>query len=578
MTLRLRILTVFLFLWALPASASGSGNGGSTQLFRMGGSAEWELFHSDGEVQTTQTTQQTFRQRYTLHFTGAIYDFRFNRYAISLDFFRADFETNNQTRNSQSIGFRASTTFFPNRSFPLRLFARRVATDAAGNALADSDRETNAWGAEWLVNLSSRQNLRLLYDDSSYELTSPLALDQRTSTGLLEYSLRDDRRETRLKYDHQDRMEQVSNSAFQRQSFSLSDRTHFGNGTTLLFNAHQTLSDARFSTGETDELTINRFRGALNVPRGNRLGLDLSYDYNDNSGRFVDSSSQTVRAGVRLRLSDHWESDVGGNAGRLETSTPGAETGQDLRGIFAGLRFNRDLGRVGLGAAFSAGRTTTEFDQNPDSVYNNYRTDLNLRVPFGASAHMFARTNYSMNENDTTGVGFTLDEFRGELGSEFGLSPKYGSTLSTHVVDRSYDTFQFGVQDSREVGGQATISHPRGSMTLSAASIEGISDFIPDPAAGGPFVPGPDLVNRSDVASIGANWRGTTRLTIRLQGRLADREFTSIGQERILSYHPELEWRFGAWRLAGGLTHYERDNGTFFKQDTFLMRATRTVF
>lgn len=581
MSLRLQIVTVVVAVWASAAAAAGNGNGngnGSTRPFRLGGSAEWEFFRSDGQVEDTQTTQETLRQRYTLHFTGAIYDFRFNRYAVSLDFFRADFQNEGQTSDTQSIGYRASTTFFPSRPFPLQLYARRIVTDAAGAALADSNRETSAWGAEWLVNVSKRQGLRALYESSSYDLTSPLALEQRTSTGLLEYSLRGQRHETRVKYDHQDRTEQVTDSAFQRRDFSLIDRTRFGNGTTLMFNAYHTLSDARFSTGATDELAIDRFRGGLDIPRGDRFGFNLDYDYNNNDGRFVDSTSQNLRARIRVRMSRHWESDVGGSGGRLETDNNGTRSVQDLRGVFAGLRFNRDFRPVGVGIAVSAGRTTTEGDPALDRVYENRLAELNLRFPLGASAQLYARAQYRTNQNDTTGVGFSTDETRGELGSEFALTRRYRGKLSAHVVDRSYDTFQFGVQDSREVGGEATISHPRGSLTLSAVSIEGISEFIPDPAAGNPFVAGPDLVNRSDIASIGFSWRGPARLVVRFQGRLIDRQFTSIGDEFVVSYHPEVEWRFAAWRIAAGVTHYERDNSTFFEQDTFLLRLTRTVF
>ena len=46
----------------------------------------------------------------------------------------------------------------------------------------------------------------------------------------------------------------------------------------------------------------------------------------------------------------------------------------------------------------------------------------------------------------------------------------------------------------------------------------------------------------------------------------------------ILSYHPEVEYSPGLWRFVLGINHYSRENGTDYRQDTVLFRASRKFF
>jgi hypothetical protein len=152
------------------------------------------------------------------------------------------------------------------------------------------------------------------------------------------------------------------------------------------------------------------------------------------------------------------------------------------------------------------------------------------------------------------------------------------ATGSLYARDSTYDTFQFGIQDSTEVGIEGSVNAASGGASLGLARSRGTSDFIPDPSSGSPFTPGTDLVNKANVATLGGYWRLPRRVQLRVQARYEDRDFTSIGEERIVSYHPEIEWIPGVWRLSLGLTHYERSNQTTFKQDTLLVRISRLIF
>ncbi len=559
---------------------AGNGNSGRTSgaFPRLGGHADWELYRSDNSSRNTNATFQAFRQRYTLDLTGAIYDFRFNRYALSFDFFRSDRKVNGRELDSQTIGYRMSSTFFPTRSFPLRLWARRTTTDAAGMSLADRDRETRSWGGEWNFAFRNRQRLRLHYDRTAYDLLSPVALEERRNAGQAEYGYRTDRRDTTLQYGFQDRQERVSGTEFNRRNATLTDRTRFANGMTFLINANHTLSDALFSTGVRDDLTIMRVSSVLDIPRKNRVGFNVGYDHNENAGNFVDATSDQLRANSRIRLGPNWEFQVGARAGRLDSMAGAVPTGQDLQGITAGIRFQVDRGPTTFSTSYNVGRIATEFDDGTDRTNINHAVNADLRTDVADAATLFSSLQYREDENDTSGVGYTFDLLRGEVGLEGRLGEHHRGKASIFHRQTTYDTFQFGVQDSTETGAQATWDHPDGGVTLTVSTQEGISDFIPDPGSGSPFIPGIDLVSRADVATAGMHWRLPARLRIRVQARYEDREFTSIGSESIRYYHPELEWSHQVWRIALGLSHYERDNSTSFKRDALTFRVSRRMF
>jgi hypothetical protein len=133
--------------------ALGRANEETRNFLRLTGSADWELFRSDGTSGSTRSTFNAFRQRYGVDLAGSIWDYRFNRFLVGLDLFRDDRGVDGRSEDSTHFGYRAEGTFFPSRPFPLRLFARRSTIDYTGFGLGSGDRETAAWGVEW--NLAS---------------------------------------------------------------------------------------------------------------------------------------------------------------------------------------------------------------------------------------------------------------------------------------------------------------------------------------------------------------------------------------------------------------------------------------
>ena len=558
--------------------AQENGNGEAHNFLKLSGSADWELFRSDGVAGGQRSTFDAFRQRYGIDLAGSIWDYRFNRYLVGLDLFRDDRDVNGQSTDSTSFGYRAESTFFPSRAFPLRLFARRSTIDSSGLALGDSDRETAAWGVEWSLASRSQRNARVQFDNTAYDLLSPVSLRERRKNGTVELSQRFRRRQTSFRYGYSDQRELLRDTRFTRRDLRLNDRTRFDNGVVLLFNGTYLLSDALFTTGEQDDLTQSRLSTSLDIPRKNRVGFSIGYDFNENSGRFVDSTSHQARGNLRVLVGRHWETIFGAFTGTLESRTSAATLSQDTTGGTLGLRYNRDWSHLELATAYTLGVSRTTFDVEPERTVTNQGFDVHLRVPVGDGTALFGSATIRQNENDVTGVGFTYDENVARAGIETDIGARLRGQIAGYRRDITNDTFQFGVQESTEHGIEGTLSQGRGSVSITASTREGISDFIPDPSASGPFLPGTDLVNSADILTAGAHWRFLRRLSLRLQARYEDREFTSIGKETILSYHPELNWSPGVWRLIFGVTHYERDNSTSFEQDTLLLKASRRFF
>lgn len=558
--------------------AVGRGTKETQNFLKLTGSADWELFRSDGVNGSTRSTFNAFRQRYGVDLAGSIWDHRFNRFLVGLDLFRDDRGIDGRREDATNFGYRAEGTFFPTRPFPLRLFARRSAMDYTGRGLSSGDRETSAWGVEWNLTSTSQRNVHVQYDRSSYDLEAAVALRERRTNGVVELSQRFRRREMSLRYGQSDQQELVRDTQFARRDLTISDRTRFDNGMVLLFNGIRTVSNAQFSSGELDQLSQSRLSAQLDVPRRNRIGFNFGYDYNDNSGKFVNSTNYQARGNIRILVSEHWETFAGASGGTLESRTADATVTQDLAGANLGVRYNRDWSHLELASVVTAGLSRTTHEVDPDRTVTHQGFDLHLRVPVGETAALFGSATIRKNETDVTGAAVTFDETLARGGFEGGIGAGLRGQVTVYRRDAIYDTFQFGLQESTEYGLEGSLSEGRGSVSMTVFSRRGISEFTPDPAAGGPFLPGNDLVSAVDALTAGAHWRFRRRLSLRVRARYEDRAFTSIGQETILSYHPELEWRPGVWRFVVGVTHYARHNGTSFEQDTFLLRASRRFF
>ncbi|UCF66103.1 MAG: hypothetical protein JSV80_09870, partial [Acidobacteriota bacterium] len=557
-------------------SAYRNGNGhGHHNYFDLNGSADWEFYRSDSSNQGVDASYDSLRERYSLDMSGSIWDYRFLRYTLGLDFYRIDRDVNGEGLDSEAIGYRATTMFFPNRRFPLRLYARRTTTDVAGTALANSDRETSSWGAEWNVALGQHQDVRLLYDRSTYDLTSPVVLEEERTTGLVDYRRRGEQNELEVRYSYSDQDELVGGSAFTRHDATVSHRTRFVQGSTLLLNAHHTASDARFTSGQTDDLTVNRAVAVLDLPRDRRLMWSFSYQYNDNDGRFVDSTSHDGRTRARVRLSDDWETTGTILFGTLDSRSGAIERGQELVGGQVGARYGHDWTSFRLTASANAGVAETTFDTEPDRRVTNLSAGVDMGMPVSRDAEVLASLWRREDETDATGVGYTYDETRASIGWRGRIASWFRTRTEIYLRDTVRDTFDFGVQDSREIGVEGSLTAPSGGVSVTLSTSDGITDFLPDPGAGGPFLPGPDLVNKADVASLALQWRLPHRLRLQMQGRLEQREFSSIGEEEIISYYPRLDWSYRLWTMSIGFSHYERNNDTTFSDDTWLIKISR---
>jgi len=131
---------------------------------------------------------------------------------------------------------------------------------------------------------------------------------------------------------------------------------------------------------------------------------------------------------------------------------------------------------------------------------------------------------------------------------------------------------------SDEYGVELNLEHRVAGFSARYRSTDGVSDFFPQPGSGSIFLPGTDLVSRSNYYSIGAHWRLTPYLRAQMSALLDDRDFTSIGRERVVSYHPEIQYDRRTWRVAAGLSHYERTDGFEIVDDTWRLKITKLFF
>ncbi|MFQ5717973.1 MAG: hypothetical protein ACE5IK_00350 [Acidobacteriota bacterium] len=564
---------------ALPAAAAGQGEG-----FSLGGpirwtaSGDWEYYRSDADSGSVDNRFNSFRQKYALDTSGFLWDPRFNRFSLGLDLYRTDSDSDGDAIDTSTLGYRGTTTFFPGRPFPLTFYGRRSNTDSSGVSLAQSDRETAVWGAEWNLATQRIPKLRLVFDRGRFELLSPVALEERSKNGLVELDTRLGGSDLSFRYGLHRQKESVNGTDFRRRSLVLTDRTRFAGGANLNVTAHYTLSDATFSTREQDDLTASRVSARFDLPRRDRSRMGWSYDFQDNDGRFVDSTSHLLRTQAHVSLGRSWETDASLKVGAIDTESSAGPANHNLLGVEAGVHYRRDWARAHLATAYSIDYDRAGFNSGPDRRALGHRGEVGGSYDLNGDDEIFATVSYTRDDNDTTGVGFTFDEARVTVGWEGRFQGGWKMRASGFWRDTSRDTFDFGLQSSEEYGVEGSLSHPRGGFNLTLSTRDGVSDFLPDPASSSVFVQGTDLVSEADVGTFGAHWRLWRGLRLTAQARIEDRTFTTIGDEKVLSYRPEIDYVWGDWTFSAGLSHYERRNETAFTDDTLIIRVTRRFF
>ncbi|MFQ5700930.1 MAG: hypothetical protein ACE5HU_03705 [Acidobacteriota bacterium] len=543
--------------------------------FRLSGSVDWEYVDRMNTQGSEQQELVSFVQKYSLGIDGFVWDPRFNRSSLWIDFLRDDGRLDGEQLDSDNHGYRILTTFFPGRTFPFTLYARRFQSSVGALDIEDTDRETKTWGAEWSLSNRWLGSLHALFDRTNFDLLSPVELKERRETQTLDLSKRQGNNDLTFRYNFQDQQERINEVRFVRRDFSFIDRVTFDNGGSVFVNTTHSRSGATFSTGERDDLTTTRLFSNLDLPVGERTRLGFSLDHSDNDGRFTTATSDIITSRARFQVTRRWELNASGKVGRIDSSAGALDQRQDLVGGGGGVRYTRGWGPLNLVAGYDVGYDHTAITDQPDLVALNQSAELDGRWSVTSKQRIFGTVSIRRDDNDTSGVGFSLDDNRLTLGWEGWLGSLWRGRASIFRRDTVRDTFQFGVQDTTEHGLEGSFNHPRGSLMFSVALIKGISDFTPDLALGSVFQPGTDLVNKATLATIGANvqlWRG---LRFQVQGRVEHRDFETIGQEDVLSLHPRLDYTWRVWGLSAELARYERHNGTEFTDRTFRLKISR---
>jgi len=574
-------VAVIIILGSASSSSVQAGDGGRTRepASRWSGSSELEYVQSDGSIDGQANTTKTFGQRYSLDLDTFIWDPRFCRASVGLDFLRRDTSSEGSgSLDSDALGYRLQTNLFSGRSFPLRLFARRTDLGIVGSVVDETDRQTEAWGFDGAMRLGSRQNLRAAYERSSSDLIGSLPLRERRSTGLADFEQRRENGDTTFHYGFQEQAELENGVRFTRHDLTLRDLERFDNGATFRVMGSRQLSDALYTTGERDELTTNRLSTTLDVPQSERTRYTIGYDFNQNDGKFLDNTNHGLRGQAQFRIASHWHVTGTMGWGRLRNRAGGATQQQDRAGASAGLRYGRDWSRFRLDTGYETGYTRESLDSAGNRVLTTHRVFLSGRLGVGAVSSVFSTVSAARDQNDVIDVGYAVDENWASLGWETRLGQQIRLRLAGTYRHLHYDTDNLGVQVSDEYGVELNLEHRVAGFSARYRSTDGVSDFFPQPGSGSIFLPGTDLVSRSNYYSIGAHWRLTPYLRAQMSALLDDRDFTSIGRERVVSYHPEIQYDRRTWRVAAGLSHYERTDGFEIVDDTWRLKITKLFF
>jgi len=570
------IAAVFL-AGIVPVHAQGAyGDRPQEPLLRLSGSSEWEYIQSDGSVDGDDATTSTFGQRYTLDLSGFIWDPRFCRATLGLDFLRRNTgSSDNGDLDSDSLGYRFQSNFFNGRPFPLRFFARRTDLGVVGGDIVDTDRQLDAWGLDWGLRTLPGQNVRAAYERSSSDLLGPLPLRERRTTGLLNVDQQLDNGELAFHYGVEEQAERVNDVEFRRQELSLRDLTRFENGSSLRVLGSRLLFDALYTTGNRDELTTNRLSTSLDIPRGERGHYSFGYDFNQNEGRFLDSTNHGVRGQALVRIARNWQATGSLGVSQLSTTASGIDRDQNRTGGTVGIRYGREWSRFRLDTSYETGYTREDYSPGDDRLLVTRRASVGGRVDLGAVSSIFSTVSVARDDNDIINVGYTVDENRATLGWETRLGEAMRLRVEGTYRDLAYDTDNLGLQESDERGVEVNLEHRVAGVSARYRSTHGVSDFFPEPGSGSIFLPGTDLVSRSDYFSLGAHWRIKPYLKARVTALLDDRDFTTIGKERILSYLWELQYDRRTWYISAGLSHFERTDGFDYIDDTWRLRITK---
>lgn len=562
-----------------PAGAQVRRRAAAVPNFRLSAMADWEFQQSSTTVQDDTVDASGFVQRYSAGLDGVVWDPRFARFSVGIEFLGARRRTDERSLSVRDVGYWSQLFLFNNRPFPLRVYARRSAADASGSAAVDDRRETASWGVEWRLLDHGARQLRALWDDTDRTLFAPPRRDQHQATGLVEFRQFYSRGEVSAQVNRQTTDETVIDTRRRRQNYLVTNRTKLSSTATAVVTLDRTEADATFGDGTSDRLTTDRAWLQFDLPGRGRAHYGVDYQYDGNSGKFVDATSHQARARARVALGAHWEATAGLVAGKLTSSRPGDESGiattnVERTGYDGGLRYSVDVRRIHLAVGALAGTEQSDFDGGVSRREMVYQADAAVRVGLRTRDAAYGEVTHARNRNDTTGLGSTYDETRVTVGLDTDLS---GARADTALEWRQtqYDTFQFGVQDSRTIGARTSLVFSRGSAGLSVSSRHGVSNYLPQPGNAGPIAPGTFLESDARIAGLNASYRFSSFLNLQLQATREERTFTLAGDENITTWHPELVWDWRTWRVSAGVAHFARSNGSVYRDTTWLLKVTK---
>ncbi len=569
---------VLAALWgvaAAPAHAQWRRRTEEPRGYRFTALADWELQRSSTDLQGETNTSSGFVQRYALGLDGVLWDQRLARFSVGLELLRADRRAGSLSIKTRDLGYWGQLFLFNNRPFPLRLYARRAAADATGSAVVDDRREVSAYGLEWRLLDHGARSIRVLWDDTDTKLYAPPARDQRQKTGVAELRQRYWCGEVSLQANRQTIDETVIDVQRRRQNYVLTNRTELTDTATVVITADHAKADASFADGSTDDLATNRALVQLDMPGEGRMHWAVDYDYSDNKGKFVRGRSHEGRATGRFEIGPHWEATVGAVLGRLSAGPVDAPVDLTHTGGRGGVRYTGDWRAVHFSAGYTLGMDRLKPNTGVERRETTHLADVTARMPTGARDTAYAQLSVGRNNNDTTGIGYTHDETRATVGWDKFLGGSWRADTALEARTTRYDTFQFGVQDSREIGVRTSVTWWRGSFAVQVASRRGVSDFLPGPGNVGPIAPGTFLENKSQVLAANGLLRIVPHLNFQGIATIERRSYTEVGDENVTSLHPELVWDWRTWRVSTGIAHYSRTNGTVYRDTTWLLKITK---
>jgi hypothetical protein len=570
------VLGVFASLLGAGAAAAQVYDPGP---FRLTGAADWGVLQNDttlGDNEPFSTT--TVSQNYSLGLTGFIWDPRFNQFTLGLDLAKSVQRNGTTDVDTSGVGYNVHTRFFPNRPFPLSVYARQSSGESRGANVAGVDRETGSWGATFNLLSGSRQTLAFRYDRSSFDLFSSIPLKERRTTGLVNFDRKYDRGDLSFQYRHSNRAERVNESEFERDNITLANRAELGEITVMRIRARHSTTDAVFAGGERDELLVNHLSATVAVTPPTRPVTTLSYDYTQNRGKFTDSTNHGIRARSRFRMGEHWHSSAGLHAGRVRSNSGTTSLVQDRGGALAGVGYSREWERWGMGSRVGAGYARRTFEGEPATTTSSTSGDLRAHRKLGSRSTLSGSLSARKKEDDRSGAGVSYDENKAVLRWDTNTTGQWTFSSSLTWRDVVNETFNFGTQESEETSIETSLSHPVGGFSLSYNVTDGVSEFVPDPASLSPFVAGTDLVTESVTGGLTAFWRPTNYLRLQARASHERREFSTIGREEYLSYGAEIHYDRSTWTVSSSLSHYRRDNDLEYLADTWMLRIGKRFF